>query len=104
MRTYQIEIQEVKSGKVNKMLVPGCGFTEGTIEMYATRMCDCNLAGYFHNEVKTDKRTGVSTSSPHNAIAGNWLANNKCDHSMPPKRFKALAVHLDGGEVVRLAS
>jgi hypothetical protein len=100
MNTYQIEIKELKSGKTVKMPVPGCGWTEHSHIAYETTMCDCNLAGYFHNEVRMDK--GEHRTIAHNLVAGNWLDKNKCDHSMPPTRFKAVAAHLDKGGVVAL--
>jgi hypothetical protein len=101
MITYQIEIQDVKSGKTVTMPRPGCGFTEdGTRHEFATRMCDCNLAGYFNADlIQTSK--GVS-QSPHQGPANAFRQYHGCNHTMPPTRFKAIAAHLDNGTVVRL--
>jgi hypothetical protein len=101
MNTYRIEIQDLKSKATRVAERPGCGFAEeGTRHEFTTRMCDCNLAGYFHAEVI--KQNGEERQLPHNITAGRWLETNKCDHSMPPTRFKAVRAHLDSGTVAQL--
>lgn len=100
MNTYRIEIQDLKSKEHKVVRVPGCGWTEHSAGQYERRMCDCNLAGYFHAEFF--KQGGEERQVPHNITAGKWLEKNTCDHSMPPTRFKAVRAHLDSGEIARL--
>jgi hypothetical protein len=99
MRTYRIEIERVSDGKRVTMPVPGCGWTDDAPEYYRTRMCDCNLAGYFMADIRLTNKGWSQT--PHQACAQTFIQNSGCDHSVPPTRFRPVAAHFeDGGTFV----
>lgn len=98
MNTYQLEIYDNVSKQTRMREPPGCGWTEDSAGQIHAKMCDCNLAGYFNAEpAEKDGRL-----PPHQVIAGTYIHQHGCDHSMPPKRFKAVKAHLSTGEVVQL--
>lgn len=72
--------------------------------MYRELMCDCNLHGFRERGRLVNQPGGPpqwewSESVPHDFVAGSI----KCDHSMPPKRYKALRAYLPDGQVVELS-
>jgi hypothetical protein len=97
MITYQIDILDVESGDVKRVdsLV---GWTEFSPKVYREGMCDCNLAGMRNREIrKTIEGMHIEDA---NHAAFKWRRENGgCDHSMPPKHFRAVMAYLQDGRI-----
>jgi hypothetical protein len=97
MITYEVDVLDVKTGAV-KRVDSFVGWTEFSPKVYREGMCDCNLAGMRNREIRrTIEGTSVEDANP---AAFKWRnQNDGCDHSMPPKRMKALKAYLQDGRV-----
>lgn len=97
MMTYELDILDVQSGEV-KRVDSFVGWTEYSPKVYREGMCDCNLAGTRDREL-IQTNFGLSVEA-HELASYKWRAKNgACDHSMPPKRMKALKAYLQDGRV-----
>jgi hypothetical protein len=103
MNFYDVDILDTKSGETKRCPML-CGWMEGedgSIEMWRTKMCDCNLGGYHARLQYKDSRTGEVSWAQHSFSAEQFV--KACgDHSMPPKRFIALKAYLRDGRVIDL--
>jgi len=95
--TYEVDILDVESGET-KRADSFVGWTQWSPKVYREGMCDCNLAGCRNREVRHTKE-GTHIQDANHA-AWIWRRDNGgCDHTMPPKRMKALKAYLQDGRV-----
>lgn len=101
MNLYEVDILDTESGETKRCPML-CGWMEGqqgSIQMWRTKMCDCNLGGYYKRITMRDEKTGETRYAAHEMSAYYFKG---CDHSMPPKRFQALTAYLLDGRVIDL--
>jgi hypothetical protein len=101
---YEIEITEKETGITRRVPYPCAWHETGTRHVWRTRMCDHNIAGYF-TMGQTNHQTGEFEFTPgqaHELYANQWMAQNGCDHSMPPTRFVVGKAHLQDGRELEL--
>lgn len=102
MTLYEVDILDTKDDSVRRTPM-WCGWSEqGSLDMYRTKMCDCNLHGY-RERGAFDKvaKQWIWHTHAHEMVASNYKG---CDHAMPPERYKALRAYLADGRVVNLQS
>jgi hypothetical protein len=101
MNFYDVDILDTQSGETKRcpMLTGWSDRPEGSLQMWRTKMCDCNLGGYYQRITSIDQKTGETCYAAHEMSAYYFKG---CDHSMPPKRFIALKAYLLDGRVIDL--
>jgi hypothetical protein len=104
---YRIEITNLETGETR--MVPSFGVhyvNDDALKVWRQRMCDCNLFGYFYRGWERDSSEGKKwewdTNGAHDLVAGEFRHRYGCDHTMPPTRFKAVAMHLEDGRVLTI--
>lgn len=100
---YDLEIQEIKTGKKNTAQV-ACWWSGDHSIRHIHGMCDCQLAGYYFAQPTPYRENGVEKVSWSNAFTiaqNNYLKANACKHG-PAKKFRPLLVTLPGGETIEL--
>src|SRR5437762_10613811 len=93
-RWYHVDIVDIASGDIRRtpMWAPWAG--EGSLAMYREKMCDCNLFGFRERGWQTQQGWHWS-DSPHELLTAVYRDRfGPCDHSMPPKRYRAVRVYL----------
>ena len=100
MINYDVDILEVSTGLTRRTPM-WVGWTQYSPHIYQNNMCDCNLYGYRERGyVESEERGGWSWhGQSHESVAYNFIARVGCDHSTPPKHYKALLAYLDDGRV-----
>lgn len=103
MNLYEVDILDIRSGETKRCptLTGWSANAEDSLRMWRTKMCDCNLGGYYARRSIQDGNTGETIYSAHEMSAYNF---RPCDHSMPPQRFQALRAYLADGRVIDLRS
>lgn len=97
MITYDVDILHVTTGQVRTTPM-WVGWTAYSPDTYRYRMCDCNLYGY--------RERGHAVGSgwewegrSHETVAYAFIKQHGCDHSMPPKHYRALVAYLSDHRV-----
>ena len=98
MITYDVDILEVATGDIRKTPM-WVGWTRYSPLIYENTMCDCNLYGYRERGYISPQRGWEWDTRAHEFVAYNFLRRHGCDHSMPPKYYRALHAHLLDGRV-----
>lgn len=77
------------------------GWTQYSPDIYEHAMCDCNLYGYRERGYATERNGGgwEWEGQSHESVAYNFIKDHGCDHSMPPKHYRALVAYLNDGRV-----
>ena len=101
MNLYEVDILDTQSNETKRcpMLTGWMDGPQGSILMWRTKMCDCNLGGYHRRIEMRDQTTGETRYAAHEMSAYQFKG---CDHSMPPKRFVALKAYLLDGRIIDL--
>jgi hypothetical protein len=100
MITYDVDILEVQTGEVRTTPM-WVGWTRCSPQVYRQSMCDCNLYGYRERGYATEAGGGgwQWEGQAHESVAYNFIQRHGCDHSMPPKYYRALVAYLNDGRV-----
>lgn len=101
---YEADILDTTTGETKRcpMLAGWNDNPErGSLQMWRTKMCDCNLGGYYRRLEIKDDNTGETRYAAHEMSAYQF---QPCDHSVPAKRFQAIRAYLSDGRIVNLRS
>lgn len=101
MNLYEVDILDTTTNETKRcpMLCGWMDGPKGSIVMWRTKMCDCNLGGYFKRIEMRDQQSGEVRYA---ALEMSAYQFKGCDHSMPPKRFQALKAYLLDGRIIDL--
>lgn len=104
MINYDVDILDVSTGEVRTTPM-WAGWTQYSPDTYRSTMCDCNLYGYRERGyfAGSDRSDWQWDQRPHETVAYNFLQRGVCDHSMPPKHYRALLAYLDDGRIYDFA-
>lgn len=102
MIDYEVDILEVATGEIRTTPM-WAGWTRCSADIYQYTMCDCNLYGYRERGYFAGDQGWQWDGRPHETVAYNFLQRTGCDHSMPPKSYRALLAYLSDGRIYDFA-